>query len=340
MIFLHAIHSMYSHYQALLENNSKWLFVLEYNGATIHFVNLFLKEHQFVYFNFDGSLERMGFSLPKDAQLLTLITEYSHRYYFNRLAITHSNLQQIAKLSVFTENQKRKKTSPYFFINYSAPSLMQNEAVVVNFPPAQEVACAPAQTTTVERGLKLEPPKPTPPVGLGNYVGEFYLTGERVNILKVRLNTWSEVEFAKSVRLLYEFYREEPKNHFTRKNLFNHAKLQQFTAAISKSTEGDILKVFNKFLRNNKFINQKNSILKSITTTDKEFPPDDQALKDLFEQFKEEHYKKRLPTDVPVIAIQQHAAKPVAVPLNKASINFIVSDADNTDKTEEYCSPR
>ncbi len=323
MIIFHAIHSVYSHYQDLLEKKTKWLFALEYDATSIHFVNLFLKDNQFVYFNADGFLEKMGLPLPEDAQLLTLITDYSARYYINRLEITQGNFKLIAKLRRSIEDQRRTQSEEPYFRYYTGP--LQRTSLAAGFSKS-----ATEMISTSIAKQKPEPPKSTPHQNRENYSSQFGLTADKcIPSSKIRVSAWSPAEFAKSVRLLYEFYGESSADCFTRRKLFKHANLNRFTAAVNENNGSDILRVFNTFLLVNKFIKQNNNTLKSITVTREPFPTENLELETLFRQFKVGYYCTRSPSDRSVADFQQHHAKPAAAStVGKASINFLITESD------------
>jgi hypothetical protein len=307
--WFHAIHSTFSYYQALLKKDSKWLIPLQYDASTLHFVNLFLKDHELVSFNVNGTLEKIASCLPEDVPLSTLIADFSTYYVANNLALTQPELKLVAKQLANKKRtlESRKQTArlgPEFFLG---DFKLENEKDGPNvFLFRDNVRKKIARNYSDFKQQDLETKK------------------------KISMSNWSEENFAKSVRSLYIFYSTHTSEFYTKRQLFKVIQIQQFTSGLARKSASNIVSKFNTFLIKNKFITQDYDDIKSITVNkDIPFPADNNELINLFKKFKELYYRRECSSTVSGTDVQRPLAKPAAaVSINKAAISFVLDDQD------------
>jgi hypothetical protein len=283
---LSAIHSIFSYYQLLLEKKSKWVFQPEYHSSTVHFVNVFLQLNQYVEFNADGTLENVAAILPNRARLITLIADFSNHYIVNKLALTQVHLKAVAKLPV-SADKKRKFRSEISFS--TSPTFVAGFFILEKESKQGDLKGHAGKKTT-----------------------DHFPQYEMKNNKAIRMCNWDEAEFAGSVRSLYNFYCSHEPSRYTLKELVTVVKFERFTTGSGRQTVADVLYKFNNFLSRYNFITQIDKNIKTINVTAEPFPEQDERLKNLFKQFKNDFYLRRFPTTVSAADPQSPVANSVA----------------------------
>jgi hypothetical protein len=299
-----AVHSIFGYYQALLNPHSEVSALPEYDLNTLHCVNLFLKENNYVRFSIDGTLIQVEPYLPNDILLSKLIANFMYSYSADNLASTQEQLKVLATLPA---NKKRPREA------------------VTKIPGAEHYMGYFSLNTTREK-LEVAQDKidQTPPMKQTR-IQQYNPVIQK----KSKVRDWSESEFVRSIRLIYNFYKARKPYSYNVSNIFGAANLKQFSSGSGKKCCYDVLAKFNSFLIKNNFITQTNNVLHSIAATDKVFPAQDEELLKLLRQFKQDYYKKQLPSKFALADSQQHLAIPAAAGLpNKAALSFIIDELD------------
>jgi hypothetical protein len=293
-----AIQWVFGYYQGLHQGDSKPLFLPPHDPDTLHFVNWFLKETNYVSFNIDGTLKWVQPSFPDQFLLSSLISNFLQRYCVNKVALTQEKLKFLAKLPA--RRKRRPETLPPVPKGYIGYFVLREKG-----DEPQEARDNEIQTITSNED-------------------ESQIRKSQLG-KKIRISDWSESEFAQSVRLLYNFYASHDCQLYREEEIFGIINLGQFT--VSENKPSNVLRVFNKFLVANKFLTQVKENLYSIEVTKKLFPDQDKELENLFKKFKTLYYKKQLPSNLTVADFERHHAKPAAAWPNRAAISFIIDDS-------------
>jgi hypothetical protein len=304
--YLKPVQVIFDYYRDLFKEPSTPRHLPQYGQNIFHFTNLFLKESELVRFNMDGTLAQTADGLPNNIALVQLMFDFLNRYNEGHLSSTQEQFKFLATVSKKRKIEHKLATPSLIPDNHDESSLVDEKK---EESKEAQGGVSPAMSLTFTSYIETTP------------------------ISKKRVSDWSESEFAKSVRLIYNFYETHAAEYYLNKIIFRIAKLEQFTTGKGKSIAAATLSKFNQFLEKFGFITQSNKHLYSIQVTEKEFPARDEELLKLFWQFKQYYYRKQLPSKLTVADFQRHHAKPPAAAIpdqndNKAAIRFILNEPE------------
>jgi hypothetical protein len=267
----HDVSTVYAYYRALSRGLLELPHVQVTHPDDLHFINSFLKECHLVKFNADGSLGKIRSALPHSAQLQNLLDTFFQNYYLHNLDLVNQSLNRLVSLPTKPKNNKRhlydfwenpehlvanptsnKKYEMKKVENSAKLSYIKNPEQKTSF----SVMTCPRPDEKLEFIQQAGPSRPSPRT----------------------LSKWSEVQFVRSLRLMYNFYETHDSKNYKAQVLIKIGELQQFTSSTEQEALFDVLIRFNKFLVAGGYITQKRNRLSTIVVTGKPLPSKDPEL--------------------------------------------------------------